>query len=174
MNARLLPLALLVASCAPAPASFTDGERGAVVEEVRAASFALQDALNAHDPDAILSHYALDADFVYVGCTNYMFGGDLFGTIVAGYHRQHPEATWDLSVQSLRALGPGAAVVSLQGRGGPLSDLFVTRVLEKDEGGRWLVVHEHESWPGCSAPAAPHPGTAPGDTAAITPEGGAF
>lgn len=168
-SVRLLPALLLAAACAPAPATLTDAARAAAAEEVRAATFALQDALNAHEPEAILAFYRLDGDFTYVGCTNYMFGGDLFGTIVGTYHQQNPDVVYDLAVQSLQVLAPDVAVVSLQGTGGQVMKLFVTRALRRDDAGRWVIVHEHESWPGCSDPTPPHPGTAPGDSLVLTP-----
>lgn len=169
-SVRLLPALLLAAACAPAPATLTDAARDAAAAEVRATTFALQDALNTHEPDAILAFYRLDDDFTYVGCTNYMFGGNLFGTILGTYHTQNPDVTYDLAIQSLQVLAPDVAVVSLQGTGGRDLKLFVTRALRRDDTGAWLIVHEHESWPGCSDPTPPHPGTAPGDTLVRTPE----
>lgn len=165
MTLRILPAVLLLGACTAAPATLTDAGRASAAEEVRAATSTLQAALNAHDPGAIFAHYRLDPAFTYVGCTNYMFGGDLFRNIVGAFHRQNA-VPYAYAVQALQVLSPGSAVVALQGEAGDLQ-MFVTRVLEKDEAGRWLVVHEHESWPGCSAPAAPHPGTAPGDTVGL-------
>lgn len=166
---HLLPLLLLAAACS-APEGLSDADRQGIEAQVRAATAELQSALNAHDPDAILAHYSLDVDFVYVGCTNSMFGGELFGNIVGQYHRTNTEATYEYAVQSVRVLGPASAVVSLQGAAGPL-EMFVTRALVRGDDGAWRIAYEHESWPGCAAPRAPHPGTAPGDTSLVLPEG---
>ncbi len=168
---KALPWLLLAAACAPTGPSLTAAEREAVTDDVSAASLALVEAMNAHEPNSILSLYVLDADFTYVGCTDFMFGGDVFATIVGAYHRDNPEVHYDMAVQSVRVLGPALAVVSLRGTSSPDLALFTTRVVRRDGDGRWRVVWEHESWPGCSAPAAPHAGTEPGDSAALTPGG---
>lgn len=159
---RLLPLLLAVSACTPPPAPFTDADREAAEAEVRAVSEALVDALNAHDADAILAFYALDDDFTQVACTDMLFGGRGFEALTRSLHANYEDAVYRMDVRGVRVLGPDAAVVSLQGT--MLAPLFVTRVLRREDDGRWLVAWEHESWPGCSAPAAPHPGTAPGDT----------
>lgn len=156
---------LLAAACTPSapPRPGFDGE--VIASEVRAASLALVEAMNAHTPDSILAFYALDDDFTYVGCTNFMFGPETFAGVVRGYHSANPEVRYDMAVQGVRVLGPDAAVVSLQGTSSPDLVLFTTRVVSRDDDGRWRVVWEHESWPGCPAPTAPHPGTVPEDTA---------
>ena len=164
---QLLALLLIAAGCS-APEGLSDADRRGIEEQVRAATAELQSALNAHEPEAILARYGLDADFVYVGCTNYMFGGELFGSVVGQYHCTNTDATYDYAVQSVRVLGPASAVVSLQGAAGPL-EMFITRVLHRGDDGTWRIVYEHESWPGCAAPRAAHPGTAPGDTALVVP-----
>ncbi len=152
---RTLPLLLLAAACAPAPAAFTGVQRDAVAAEARAATLALVDALNAHDADSILTFYSLDDDFTQVACTDFVFGGQGFAGLTRSLHANYRDAVYDMSVVSVRVLGPDAAVVSL--RGTMLAPLFVTRVLRRGENGRWLVAWEHESWPGCPDPTAPHP-----------------
>lgn len=166
MRPHLL-LLLAAAACAPAPAPFTDADRTAAAEEARAASLELVAALNTHDADAILAHYDLDADFTYVACTNFFFGGDGYAAMTRSLHANYGEASYDLGVQSVRVLTPDVAVVSLQGSF--LASLFVTRVLRRSAEGRWLVTWEHESWPGCEDPRPPHPGTAPEEAAAMAP-----
>ncbi len=162
MNVRLLLLVFL-ASCTPAPAPLTDADREAISTEIRAASQALGDAMNAHEPERILGFYDLDPGFVYVGCTEYLFGGEAFTNVVRDYHLQHRGNRYDADVRGIRVLGPDVAVVSLQGTSSPDVVVFTTRVLGRDDDGRWRIEWEHESWPGCSAPSAPHPGTAPED-----------
>ena len=171
MNVRFLPLVLL-ASCAPASAPVTDADRDATATQVRAASLALVDAMSAHEPDSILSFYRLDPGFVYVGCTEYLFGGEAFSSVIRGYHVNNPDVRYDAAVRSVRVLGPDVAMVSLQGTSSPDVAIFTTRVLGRGEDGRWRVEWEHESWPGCSAPTPPHPGTAPGDTLTSEPGSG--
>ncbi|MHB1194029.1 MAG: Cif family virulence factor [Longimicrobiales bacterium] len=175
---RTLPLLLVLATaCSPAPTPSTDargngmeaGPAGAVASEVRAASIALVEAMNAHVPDSILAFYDLGEDFTYVGCTNFAFAGETFADIVLGYHLANPETRYDMAIQSVRVLGPDAAVVSLRGTSSPDLAIFTTRVMNRDEDGRWRVTWEHESWPGCPAPMAMHPGTRADDSAAVAP-----
>lgn len=167
---RFLPLAVLVAACTSG-ASLSDSQKQAVDREVREVSAALVDALNAHDADAILGFYSLDDDFTYVGCTGFTFQASVFESLLRGYHRAHPDAETAMSVQRLRVLTPETAVVSLQGPSGDLEALFTTRVLQKNAQGEWKVVYEHESWPDCSEPVRPHPGSAPGDSVPLAPIG---
>jgi hypothetical protein len=166
-----LALVLLTVACTRAPGPLTDAERAAVSREVRETSEALVSALNTHQAEEILAFYALDEDFVYVGCTSVMSGGGLFGTILKSYHRDNPQATYPMSVQSVLVPARDVAVVQLRGTGAGL-DLFTTRVLQREPDGRWLIGYEHESWPGCASPQAPHPGTAAGDTVPMEPIGG--
>jgi uncharacterized protein (TIGR02246 family) len=167
---KILLLLVVGASCAPAPAAFTDADRERAEAEVRAASMALVDALNAHDADSVLTFYSLDDDFTYVPCTDMLFGGKLFSGITRNLHATYRDAVYTMEVRSLRLLGPDAAVVSLSGT--MLTPLFTTRVLRRGDDGRWRIVWEHESWPGCADPTPPHPGMEPGDTAALEPVGG--
>jgi ketosteroid isomerase-like protein len=167
---RALPLLLLTSwACAPAQAPFTEADADAVAEEVRAASLALVDALNTHEADSILSFYSLDEDFTYVACTTYYVGGEGYGAFARSFHALYPQTRYTMQVGSIRVLGPTHAAVALEGSlAGPL---WVTRVLRKEAGGRWRVTWEHESWPGCSDPKTPHPGTEPGDSASAPPSG---
>lgn len=160
---KLLPFLLVAASCAPAaPTPLSQAERETVASEVRAASMGLVDALNAHDADAILAFYSLDDDFTQVACTSFILGGTGFANLTRALHASYGDAAYDMTIQDVRVLGADGAVVSLKGT--MLAPLFVTRVLRRAEDGRWLVVWEHESWPGCPSPTPPHPGTSPEDT----------
>jgi uncharacterized protein (TIGR02246 family) len=159
---KFLPILLLAASCAPARPSLDEAEREAVASEVRVASAALVDALNAHDADSILAFYSPDADFTQLACTSFVFGGASFASLTRSLHANYRDAVYDMSIRNVLVLGPDAAVVSLEGT--MLGPLFVTRVLRRADGGRWLVAWEHESWPACPTPTPPHPGTFPGDS----------
>ncbi len=168
---RALPLVLLLsAACSPAaPKPFTDADAAAAAEEVRAASLALVDALNTHQADSILAFYSLDEDFTYVACTTYYVGGEGYDAFARSFHAMYPETKYTLDVGSVRVLGPSHAVVVMEGSlTGPL---WVTRVLQRDVRGRWLVTWEHESWPDCPAPGTPHPGSAEADSAGVAPAG---
>lgn len=168
---RFLPLAVLVAACAPASGPLSDAQTRAVDREVREASAALVDAMNAHEADTILSFYRLDDAFTYVGCTGMTFQASVFEGLLRGYHRNNPDAETAMSVQRLRVLDAGTAVVTLQGSSGDIEALFTTRVFQRGDEGGWQVVYEHESWPGCPDPVRPHPGSLPGDTVSLAPIG---
>jgi ketosteroid isomerase-like protein len=122
---------------------------------VRVASAALVDALNAHDADSILAFYSSDDDFTQLACTSFVFGGASFASLTRSLHANYRDAVYDMAIRDVLVLGPNAAVVSLEGT--MLGPLFVTRVLRRGDSGRWLVVWEHESWPGCPGPTSPHP-----------------
>ena len=166
---RILLLLVVASSCTPAPAPFTDDDRERAEIEVRAASMALVDALNAHEADSILTFYSLDDDFTYLPCTDFAFGGKFFAGMTRSLHASYRDAVYEMNVRSARVFAPDAAVVSLQGT--MLTALFTTRVLRRDDDGRWRIVWEHESWPGCADPTPAHPGTLAGDSAALEPGG---
>ena len=159
----LLSALLLAAACTPAGAPTSGPERDEAAEEIGSANMALIGALNAHDADSILSFYDSTASFTYLGCTSMLQGGHTFAGIVRGYHKMRPDVTWEVGISSLDVLDADVAVVSLQGESDSLQ-LFTTRVWKRGEDGRWRVAYEHESWPGCSPPRAPHPGINPGDS----------
>jgi len=166
-------VALLCAACTPAPAAFTDQDRQAVSQEVRAAVEQLTEAMNAHDGDRVVSFYPGVPDFVYLGCTDYQIGGQSFAARVAPYYRANPDVTFEQRIVSLRVLGANAAVVSLRGRSTVAPNLFWTQVWERGEEGDWGVIVEHESWPGCSEPSAGHPPMGePTSPEALVPDGG--
>lgn len=156
-----LPLLLVAASCAPATPPFTDEDRAIAEAEVRAASLALVHAMNAHDADSILTFYQLDDSFTYVPCTDVLTGGDFFAGLTRSLHASYRDAVYTMRIASLRVVSGDAAVVSLEGS--MLAPLFTTRVLSRGDDGRWRIVWEHESWPGCPDPTPPHPGVAPDD-----------
>jgi ketosteroid isomerase-like protein len=162
----LLPL-LLVAACSPASDALP-GDRKVVADEIRAANVALLDALNAHDIPGVLAFYETGPQFQYVGCTNVIRTSAVFGSIIAGYHRSHPDVTYDMAVIGLEVLDRDGGIATLAGESDSLK-LLTTRVWRRGADDAWKVAYEHESWPGCEPPALPHPGTAVGDTATLEP-----
>jgi ketosteroid isomerase-like protein len=160
----LLPL-LLAAACSPAPDALP-GDPKAVAAEIRAANAALLDALNAHDIPGVLAFYETGPQFRYVGCTNVIQTSAVFGSIITGYHRSHPDVTYDMAVIGVEVLDRDGGIATLSGESDSL-ELLTTRVWRRGADGAWKVAYEHESWPGCEPPVRPHPGTAVGDTAAL-------
>lgn len=160
-----LPL-LLAAACAPSTSPPTQaGSADPVKEEVAAAVSAVTDsitaAMNAHDADRILAFFDPGPDFVYVSCTDVVFGGEMFANITRSLHAQRKGVTYDITPIGTTVLGPDAAVVALRTESTDTlasNPVFTTRALSKGTDGKWRIVYQHQSWPGCKPPRPPHPG----------------
>ena len=160
-------LLLLAAACAPtasppAQAGSADPEKQEVTAAVGAATDSLTAAMNAHDADRILAFFDLGPDFVYVSCTDVLFGGEMFGNITRSLHLQSKGVTYEVTPASTTVLGPDAAAVSLRTISSDTTasnPILTTRVLSKQADGRWRIMYQHQSWPGCKAPHPPHPMT---------------
>ena len=160
---RTLPLvlfAVFLGACAPADLALTDTERAAVEAEVRTVIDGLLEAMNAHEPKRVVAYYTDAPDFLALTCTSYLTGGRNFKALTGPSYGPRRGATFEHRLVGVRILSPAAAVVSLRGGSTRAPALFWTRVLEKEEG-VWRITYEHQSWPGCSEPPAPHPFTAP-------------
>jgi uncharacterized protein (TIGR02246 family) len=154
----VLPVLVLGACEAPpAPLTSTQQEPDSVDAEVREVVAGLTTAMNAHDPERVLSFYLQSDEFVYVGCTDPMFGWDFFSTVVAPYYRTATDVTFQREILQLQLLGTDAAVVTLRGSSSEAPALFWTQVLVRQDDGTWVIAHEHESWPGCAEPPPLHP-----------------
>jgi ketosteroid isomerase-like protein len=151
-------LALAVASCAASHAPLSDEDRQAVVSEVGQAVEGLRDAMNAQDAEQVLSFYDLDPDFVYVSCTEFFFG-TRFRTVADLYYRPSRGVTFEQELVKVVALSPEAAVVTIRGSSSRAAHLFWTQVWVKKAGAGWVIDHVHQSWPDCTEPRTPHPGT---------------
>jgi ketosteroid isomerase-like protein len=162
--AALLCLAAPALSCTRAPAVLTDEEQRAVTAEVREAIIDLRAAMNAQDPQRVSTRYDRSGDFAYVGCTELILGGAEYRRITSPYYSASRSVTFEQEVVHIRALDRHAAVVAMRGSSTRAPHLFWTQVWIKDGSGRWVVGHEHESWPGCREPRGAHPPTAPPGT----------
>ncbi|HSG09900.1 MAG TPA: SgcJ/EcaC family oxidoreductase [Longimicrobiales bacterium] len=160
---RVLPaLLVFAAACTPAAPSLSDDVRATALAEVRATTDSLAAAMNAHDSPRFQAFFALDATFAYVSCTEFLVGGGTFADITAAYDMAHADVTVEMGVVTARILAPDAAVVGIQSRSSDpnaSNPILTTNVMHKGEDGRWRVVHQHQSWPDCSPPTAPHPMT---------------
>ena len=163
----ILAVTLLAAACAPAP--FTDTDRAAVASEVTDALTELTEAMNRHDPEAVVSFYAEDPDFLYLGCTDYVTGGATFRQMAGPYYHPDSEVVFEQQIVSIQVMSPTAVTVAQTGSSTDSEALFWTQVLTKRDGS-WIITYEHESWPGCNPPSAPHPMTTASDSAALLPE----
>lgn len=166
----LLPVAF-AASCTGPEAEFSDDDRQAVVEEVSGAVGRLRDAMNAFDAERLMRFYAADPDFIYVGCTEFFFG-ERYRSIASLYYRPSRGVTFEQELVQVKVLGPGTAVVTMRGSSSQASHLFWTQVWVRNPEGDWVITHAHQSWPGCTEPRAPHPGTAVPDSAGLLLEPG--
>lgn len=162
-------VAALLVACQKAPSgspqSKTDDAK--VSAQADKAVDELFDAMNAHDPERIADHYLLDSAFAYMECTEFRMGGEGYGRLIHDWYPTHKDVTFTHVILHTIALAPTVAVVSSQGSASDAGALFWTQVLKQGTDGKWRVAYEHESWPGCPNPAAPHPmsmdTTAPGD-----------
>jgi uncharacterized protein (TIGR02246 family) len=125
--------------------------------EVRELIGELTEAMNSHDPDQVLSFYRESEEFIYVGCTDLMFGWETFSTLVEPFYRNSVDVTFEQEILGIQVLSPTTAVVTLQGSSTEAQALFWTEVLVQEPDGRWVIAHEHESWPGCPEPPPLHP-----------------
>jgi uncharacterized protein (TIGR02246 family) len=153
----MLTILLALAACAPAAqTSFTEAQRALAEAEVRDAVAQLTAAMNSQDPDRVFALYRESREFVLVGCTDLMFGTEYFTRVLRPFLGSPREAPLEQELLRIQVLNPETAVVTLRGgsAGGP--PVFWTLVLIRERDGRWLVAHEHQSWPGCSEPARVH------------------
>lgn len=158
----LLLCALAAAACAPASPVLSEPERAELVAEVQAATDSLTAALQAHDVERILGFIDLDGAFVYASCTEFLYGAGLYANITGSYHAARKDVTYEFRVTSTRVLGPQTAVVTLESDSSEptaSNPVLTTNVLAKGADGRWRVAYQHQSWPGCPPPKAPHPMT---------------
>lgn len=157
-----LSLVVALGACAGS-APFTATERAAVAHEVVAALGDLTAAMNDHDAERVMSFYSRGEDFRYLGCTDFITGGENFRRVVAPYYESGQRGPFEQHVVAVHVLSPNAAAVAQRGSSGDAEALFWTQVLVK-ENGRWIIIYEHESWPGCPPPTPPHPSMVPADT----------
>ena len=151
-------LVLALPACGPSvDAPPNQADLDALAEEVREVMEEFTAATNSHDPERLFDLYKDTEEFVYMGCTDPLFGFDSFSARVGPYYRSNTDVTFEQEILQVQVLNPGAAVVTLRGSSTEASALFWTLVLVRQDDDRWLIAHEHESWPGCPEPAPPHP-----------------
>ncbi|MCJ7629825.1 MAG: nuclear transport factor 2 family protein [Longimicrobiales bacterium] len=148
----------LAVACNPQPEPFTQAEKDVLAVEVRETLAGLTEAMNNHDPDAVMAYFRQNEEFLYLGCTYSMLGWETFSPRVWSYTVANPQVTFQRDVVRIQVLSPTAAVAMLQGASTEAEALFWTEVLVKEDGA-WVIAHEHESWPGCPQPINPHPFT---------------
>lgn len=152
-----LCLVLPLGACAPEPSAFTQEEKAAIAQEVEETLGQLTEAMNSHDQERIFGHFMQSEEFLYLGCTSFLLGFETFSSRIGPFYADNPEVTFQQEVVRIQVLSPAVAVAALRGGSTEAEALFWTEVLVRDEGGQWLIAHEHESWPGCPPPSGAHP-----------------
>ena len=155
----MFALVFTALGCRQTSTEMTAASRAAVAEEVRAAVDAYFAAQNAHDTVRVFESYLQREDFAYLGVTRVMVGYDRFRSTVANWYRNRPDITFEHEVQLIQVLSPTAAVATVRGSSSDQEWLLFTQVYVLNDAGRWVIAHEHVSWPGAAAPRR-HPGTA--------------
>lgn len=162
-------LAVLVLTACQPPAFASDDPEDRVRNEVRAAAEALLAAKNLPDGEAAVAFYQDGPQFTYLGCTEFIVGGEAFNRLLApAYDRRAPGA-FRMQVTDIKVTGPEAAVVQLVGSTDTQPHLFATQLWVRDDG--WKVALEHASWPGCRVPPGAHPFTTPSEQGQAAPGG---
>lgn len=165
-------LAVLAGGCAPASSPGTEFDEVRLTQEVLTTLADATEAMNSHDPERVFGFYRQDPSFLYLGCTDVLYGWSTFATRVGPYYTFNPEVTFQREVLSVQILSPTVAVAAMRGSSTEAPALFWTEILQKSPDGVWLITYEHESWPGCSVPRGPHMGTDPGGELAPPGPGG--
>lgn len=158
--------------CTPRPPGATplaEQDRQALAAEVTETLDSLTEAMNAKDTEGVLGFYAEGARLAYLGCTEFI-SGDAFRTLMGRVYSRDDGVTFEVETVQVQILGPTAAVALQRGSSSRGTALFWTRALERRDG-RWIITLEHESWPDCPEPRAPHPFTTSVDSVGLLPEG---
>lgn len=162
LPALSLIAALVLVGCRGAEPELTESQRTRLTSQADSTVLSLIAAMNAHDSTAVLSHYAHTDSFTYVGVTDAMFGFDTFRRDTQHWYATHPDVQVHYQIAQTHVLSPTVAVVLLRGSSTLQPALAATEILVRSPEGRWLIVHEHESWPESRVTGGPHPLTTKG------------
>jgi hypothetical protein len=166
----LMAVASLSGGCRSGADPVTEAEKVQLTQEVRETLEGLTEAMNAGDPEELFRYYRQDEEFLFLGCTDFLLGWGTFSSRIGPFYSAQPNITFQQEVVRIQVLSRSVAVAALRGGSSETHDLFWTEVLVK-EGGRWLIAHEHESWPGCPPPSEPHPFTSGAGMSGAEPRG---
>ena len=159
----LLLIVPLAGACNQELVPFDQNLKAEIAAEVEETLADLTDAMNAHDSERVFEFFRTSEEFLYLGCTDFLFGFGAFSVRVGPFYDNNPEITFHQEVVRIQVLSPTVVVAALRGGSTEAEALFWTEVLVKEKG-KWLITHEHESWPGCSPPSGAHPFTTPSET----------
>lgn len=148
-------------ACGPRPGELSERGRAEITSQVNQRVAELFEAMNAHDVERIGSFYLHSDDFAYVGVSDVRVGWEPFSRIVGLWHRTHPEVKFEHEVVHTHVLSPTVAVAVIRGSSTETELLVWTQVFVRNDGGEWVIAHEHESWHETSDPPRAHPVTIP-------------
>jgi uncharacterized protein (TIGR02246 family) len=160
MRMRHLTVAMAVAAavaCQPSTPP-TGAQRSRIVTQVDSVISDLYQAMNAHDADAVMSHYLPGDTFLYVGVSDVLQGHEAYAGTMGPWYRAHPDVTFEYGILHTQVLSPTTATVTVKASTEESPYLTTTRTLVLQDG-QWFIALEHESWPGAEVPGAGHPGT---------------
>jgi uncharacterized protein (TIGR02246 family) len=162
LSTTFLAMVATLAACQQPPqptAELTDDQRTAIASEVTATVDEVFEAMNRHDAEAVMRHYVQSNDFSYAGVTDVKIGYEIFSRVVSPWYVANPEVSFEHEMVQTTVLSPTTAVALVRGKSSVSESLLWTQVYVKQDG-RWLIAHEHESWPMCVEAPQPHPLTA--------------
>lgn len=151
---------LALVACEPADPPPSQTPLSDQQNEIRATVDAFVDALNSHDPDAIMEFYAPEVDLVRLGCTNVVIGRETIGARIAAYHRRRTDVTFSMEVMFVKRLTPVSAIATVRGGTSNTTGLHWSLGLVRQPEGDWRIAYEHQSWPDCPPGSAFHTGGA--------------
>jgi uncharacterized protein (TIGR02246 family) len=134
-----------------------DFDRTAVEAEVREAVNGYFAAQNSNDAEQVFETYLQSEEFAYLGVTGVIGGWEGFRATVANWFRNRPDIVFEHQTELVQVLGPAVAVATVRASSTQQEWLLFTQVYVRQDDGRWLVAHEHVSWPEAPAPTR-HPG----------------
>ena len=153
----MFAIATTLAACQQPPAAgLTDSQRAALASEVSETVDQVFEAMNNHDAERLMSHYLQSDDFAYAGVTDFKLGYDIFSRVMSPWYVANPDVSFEHEIAQTTVLSPTTAVVLVRGKSTVSASLLWTQVYVKQDG-KWLIAHEHESWPMCVEAPQPHP-----------------
>ena len=147
---------MITVGCRPASSKLTATQRTAIASEVNQTVADLFDAMNAHDPERVLSYHRNSEDFIYAGVLDVRLGWERFVSVAQTWYPANEDVTFTHEIVQTQVLSPTVATVVLRGKSSSEDDLLWSTVFLR-EGNRWKVALEHESWSMCTEAPRQHP-----------------
>jgi ketosteroid isomerase-like protein len=153
----LCAVAVAAAACQRPTTEMTESDRDAIAGQVREAVDAYFAAQNSNDAEEVFQTYLHSEDFAYLGVNDVFVGWEGFSAMVTNWFRNRPDIKFEHQTQLIQVMSPSVAVATVRASSTEQEFLLFTQVYVKNDAGRWVVAHEHVSWPEAPAPRR-HPG----------------